>query len=192
MRLVQHLTALRAWCGQCLPDRCKPDVLRPGIVGMRDYWVIRLRPCMISSTPFPVLLTVILGRSMAVRPPPLPPSRKHIASFDAVIDIRESTHNVPQSASLADLSRMQLNLHGTHRMSHGASRLVQSIFSWSLKARFAPSQHRQDTRVYTRTTTAMHGTSTPPPSLSSICLTLSSTRKKSRPCKLFCEGYSSP
>ena len=30
MRLAQHLTALRAWCKQCLPGRGKPDVLRPG------------------------------------------------------------------------------------------------------------------------------------------------------------------
>ena len=31
----------------------KPDMLRPGIVGMRGSMVIRLRPCMIMSTPPP-------------------------------------------------------------------------------------------------------------------------------------------
>ena len=49
-RLAELLTALRAWCKQCLPGRSKPDVLRPGIVGMRGSIVIRLRPCMIMST----------------------------------------------------------------------------------------------------------------------------------------------
>ena len=37
MRLADHLTAvtaLRAWCKQCLPGRSKPDVLRPGTIGM--------------------------------------------------------------------------------------------------------------------------------------------------------------
>ena len=54
MRLAQqHLTALRAWCKLCLPGRWKPDVLRPGIVGMRESMVIRLRPCMTMSTPPP-------------------------------------------------------------------------------------------------------------------------------------------
>ena len=37
MRLAERLTALRAWCKQCLPGRCSPDVLRPGIVRMRVY-----------------------------------------------------------------------------------------------------------------------------------------------------------
>ena len=45
MRLAQHLSALRAWCKQCPPGRWKPNVLRPGIVGMRRSMVIRLRPC---------------------------------------------------------------------------------------------------------------------------------------------------
>ncbi|CAN0286800.1 unnamed protein product [Laminaria digitata] len=47
----QHLTALRAWCKRCLPGRWKPDVLRPGIAGVRGSRVIRLRPSMILSTP---------------------------------------------------------------------------------------------------------------------------------------------
>ena len=34
-RLAQHLTALRAWCKQCLPDPLKPDLFRPGIVEIR-------------------------------------------------------------------------------------------------------------------------------------------------------------
>ena len=42
MRLAEHLTALRAWCKQCLPGWCKPDVLRPGIVGMRGSMVARV------------------------------------------------------------------------------------------------------------------------------------------------------
>ena len=35
MRRSQHLMAPDAWCNQCLPGRLTPDVLRPGIVGMR-------------------------------------------------------------------------------------------------------------------------------------------------------------
>ena len=45
MRLAEHLTALRAWCKQCLPDWRKPDVLRPGMVGMRGSTAIRRRAC---------------------------------------------------------------------------------------------------------------------------------------------------
>ena len=35
MRLARRITAVRAWCKQCLHCRRKPDVLRPGIGGMR-------------------------------------------------------------------------------------------------------------------------------------------------------------
>ena len=38
MRLAEHLTALRTWCKQCLPGWCKPDVLRPGILGMQGSY----------------------------------------------------------------------------------------------------------------------------------------------------------
>ena len=37
----QELTARGAWCKQCLPGRCKPDMLRPGIVGMRGSMVLQ-------------------------------------------------------------------------------------------------------------------------------------------------------
>ena len=47
MRLAEHITALRAWCKQCLPRRWKIDVLRPGIAGMQGSTVIRLWPCII-------------------------------------------------------------------------------------------------------------------------------------------------
>ena len=39
MRLAERLTVLRAWGKQCLPGRWKPDVLCPGIVGMRGSMV---------------------------------------------------------------------------------------------------------------------------------------------------------
>ena len=45
-RLVQHVTALRAWCTRCLPGRWKPDMLRPGIAEMRGSIVLRPRLCM--------------------------------------------------------------------------------------------------------------------------------------------------
>ena len=46
LRILYASRLGRARCQQCLPDRRKPDVLRPGIVGMRGVDVIRLRPCM--------------------------------------------------------------------------------------------------------------------------------------------------
>ena len=61
MRLAEHLTirfALGA-SNQRLPGRRKHDVLRPGIAGMRGSMVIRLRPCMISSTPSPAINVLV-------------------------------------------------------------------------------------------------------------------------------------
>ena len=47
MRLAGHLTFCFALeCKQCLPGRLKPDMLRPGMVGMRESMAIRLPPCM--------------------------------------------------------------------------------------------------------------------------------------------------
>ena len=60
MRLTEHLTALRAWCKQCLPGWRKFDELRPGIVGMRGSMVVGLRPC-----------------ANPVHPLPSPPPQKH-------------------------------------------------------------------------------------------------------------------
>lgn len=37
IRLAEHATALCAWCPRCLPGRRKPDVLRPGILGICSY-----------------------------------------------------------------------------------------------------------------------------------------------------------
>ena len=48
IRLGEHFTAIRASCKRCLPGRWKPDMLRPGIVGVRRAilynMVIPLRP----------------------------------------------------------------------------------------------------------------------------------------------------
>ena len=51
---------------------------------------------------------------------------------------------------------MQVALHATRRTPHGASRLVQAMYAWSVKIRHAPSQHCGDKRVYGHTTSAMH------------------------------------
>ena len=66
MRLAEHLTELRAPCTRCLPGRRKPDVLRPGIVGMRGSIPYGLKTTALHemSTPRPphckaCLLTVI-------------------------------------------------------------------------------------------------------------------------------------
>ena len=67
------------------------------------------------------------------------------------------------SASPAVLSRMHLTLHAIRRTPHSASRLVQAMSAWSVKARHDPSRYSRDARVYGHTTTAMHKLSTPPP-----------------------------
>ena len=52
MRLTaEHLTVLRDWCKQCRPGQSTPDVLGPGIVGMRGSMVVQLRPCRKIRTP---------------------------------------------------------------------------------------------------------------------------------------------
>ena len=70
------------------------------------------------------------------------------------------------SASTAVLGRMLLTLHATRPTTYGASRFVQAMSTWSVKTRRAPFRHCGDGRVYSRTTTVMHGMSTfPPPTL---------------------------
>ena len=67
MRLTSRLTAVRAWCKQCLHGQQKPDVLCPGIVGTRGSMVMQLRPCMAMSTPTsPVLPPPFLAFFVAV------------------------------------------------------------------------------------------------------------------------------
>ena len=51
-RSTQEVRVLRPPPPFCLVGE-NADVLRPGIVGTRGSMVIRLRPCMIMSTPFP-------------------------------------------------------------------------------------------------------------------------------------------
>ena len=58
---------------------------------------------------------------------------------------------------------MQLTRHWTRRATHGASRLVHAMFTWSVKTRRAPSRYSRNVRVYDHTTTSIHKLSTPPP-----------------------------
>ena len=57
----RFVLAMSAWS-------VKPDVLRPGVVGMRGSMVIQLRPCMIVSTP-PTSSDMIRVRTLCVWPP---------------------------------------------------------------------------------------------------------------------------
>ena len=59
---------------------------------------------------------------------------------------------------------MQLTLHATRRIPHGASRLVIAMSAWSVETRRAPSRHCRVARVYDHTTTAMHDDEYTPPS----------------------------
>ena len=70
--------------------------------------------------------------------------------------MQESTHEVPQSTSLTVLSNELLTLQAIRRTSHGASRLLDAMFAWSVKSRPAPSRIRRDANVYGHMTTGMH------------------------------------
>ena len=66
------------------------------------------------------------------------------------------THTVFPSPVLTS-SRMQVTLHATRGIPHGASRLVLLAMSaWPVKTGRAPSRHCRNARVYGHTTTAMH------------------------------------
>ena len=54
-------------------------------------------------------------------------------------------------------------LHEARRTPHGASRLVHSMSSWSVKTRRASPRRFRDARVNGNMTMVMHETSTPPP-----------------------------
>ena len=56
--------------------------------------------------------------------------------------------SICKSASQAVHSRMHLTLHAVRRTPHGASRMVLSVYAWSVRARRAPSRHCRDARVY--------------------------------------------
>ena len=77
--------------------------------------------------------------------------------------MQESTHRMRKSALQAVLSRMQLTLHRTRRLPHGASRMVHAIATWSMNTGRASAQHCRDARVYRHTATAMHENDYPPP-----------------------------
>ena len=64
-----------------------------------------------------------------------------------------------KSASKAVFRRMQLALHATRRTPHVWLRAwcTSSMPASSSKTRRPPSRHCRDTRVYSHTTTAMHG-----------------------------------
>ena len=73
--------------------------------------------------------------------------------------MQESMHKLPNSASQADLGRMQLTLSATRRTPHGASSFVRSMSTWSVKTRRTPPRHGRAARVYglTAMNTTMHG-----------------------------------
>ena len=76
------------------------------------------------------------------------PHHKTKQLIGAVIHMQESRHRVPKSILRAVLGRMQFTVHATRRTCHGASRLVQAMSAWLMKARRAPCRHSRDTRVF--------------------------------------------
>ena len=60
---------------------------------------------------------------------------------------------------------MHITLQTTRRIPHGASRLLDATFSWSVKTRPAPSRIRRDACVYGHMTTGMHDNEYPPKKL---------------------------
>ena len=65
-------------------------------------------------------------------------------------------HPYAEPACEAVQSIMRLTSHATHRPHHGASRMMHSMFSWSVKTLHAPSRLREDARVYGHMTTTVH------------------------------------
>ena len=96
---------------------------------------------------FPHFAFVDSGTSKGAPTPP----------FDTVIHIAR-TH-----ASQVVLCRMWLTLHATRRTPNGASCFVYPMSALLVKTQSVPSRHCRDARVCGNTTTAMHGTCTPPP-----------------------------
>ena len=62
-----------------LPGRQKPEALPPGNIGMRGSLVVRLRPCIISSTPPPPLLPPRLDTTQYTRADISSAQRAHLA-----------------------------------------------------------------------------------------------------------------
>ena len=106
LRVTKQLTAIRAWCKQCLPGQRKPDVLCPGNVGMRGPMIIRLRPCMLMNTP-PHPSSARTHAPIAVSGSGH--TRKHIISFDPILFMQESP------LQKAVFGRMQPTGHTTRR-----------------------------------------------------------------------------
>ena len=60
------------------------------------------------------------------------------------------------------LSKVLLTRHATRRTPHGASRLLDATFAWSVKTRPTPSRIRRDASVYGHMTTGMSDNEYPP------------------------------
>ena len=67
---------------------------------------------------------------------------------------------------------------------HGASRLVQTMFAWSVKNGCAPSRHCRGAKVYGHTTSAMHDNTYTSPPLNLDCF--------AGPIPMFVRVYSGP
>ena len=111
----------------------KPDVLRPGIVGMRGSMVTRFTAM------------------HDIEYPPRPPGWYSM-----------KLSSICKSAPQAFLSRMQPTLYAARRTPHGALLLVHARSAWSVGIRRAQSRHCRDARVYGHTTTAMRDIEYPP------------------------------
>ena len=79
--------------------------------------------------------------SLAVTTAPRP----SLNSLDAVMRMQESP---PRKRFLVGCSSP---FHAINRTPHGALRLVQTMSTWSVKTRRAPSRHRRDARAYGHT-----------------------------------------
>ena len=159
MRLTQHLTDLHAWCKQCLAwSRRTPDVFRPGIVGMRESLVIRLRACMMSSTLrlmpdidsnktyfVVVRYRIIYDQRERTRPSRPPPqvathTRKKKKKHSKLSSIVIPSHKRCLARCSPSFPRLALHL-ATFRAC-----LCKVKSSWAVKTRRAPSRHCRGTR----------------------------------------------
>ena len=85
MRLAEPFKALRAWCKQCLSGPLKPDMLRPGIVGMRgsnSYGHTTTAMHKLSNPPHPPPDSL-----PSAPPPPRLPPPPHFSLVERVADV---------------------------------------------------------------------------------------------------------
>ena len=131
--------------------------------------------CHASNIPIPAAPANLRHTCLWCSPPPsllFPPLPSLIPFYPhRHPDLNLDLHPTPTRTRPTPTPNLHLHLHvvgcsspfhATRPTTHGASRLVQAMFAWSVKTRRIPSRHCRHARVYGHTTTAMHDNEYPP------------------------------